>query len=68
MKITFIITYLKKTDSISFDLNKKIIKVEEEEESFKGDGTISTIDKQMKKIAIVMCTIALAAFSFVSLH
>ena len=52
MKITFIITYLKKTDSISFDLNKKIIKVEEEEESFKGDGTISTIDKQMKKIAL----------------
>ena len=51
MKITFTITYLKKTDFISFNLNKKIIDVEEEE-SFKGDGTISSIDKQMKKIAL----------------
>ena len=51
MKITFTITYLKKTDFISFNLNKKIIAVEEEE-TFKGDGTIASIDKQMKKIAL----------------
>ena len=51
MKIIFTITYLKKTDTVSFDLNKKIIpKVEVV--SFKGDGKISTIDKQIKKIAL----------------
>ena len=51
MKIIFTITYLKKTDTVSFDLNKKIIP-KEEVVSFKGDGKISTIDKQIKKIAL----------------
>ena len=51
MKIIFTITYLKKTDTVTFDLNKKIIP-KEEVVSFKGDGKISTIDKQIKKIAL----------------
>ncbi len=51
MKIIFTVTYLKKTDTVSFDLNKKIIP-KEEVVSFKGDGKISTIDKQIKKIAL----------------